>query len=54
MILRPPLAELMAVFNFARRLKTPGITPRADIRMVRISEPDRFILNRSKLPELNI
>ena len=44
--LRTHLADLMAAYNFARRLKTlSGLTPCEYICKIWTSEPDRFILN---------
>lgn len=44
--LRTYLADLMAAYNFARRLKTlSGLTPYKYICKIWTSEPDSFILN---------
>lgn len=44
--LREHLADFMAAYNFARRLKTlGGLTPYEYIYKIWTSEPDRFILN---------
>ena len=44
--LRVHLADLMAAYNFARRLKTlGGLTPYEYICKTWTSEPDRFILD---------
>ena len=44
--LRTHLADFMAAYNFARRLKTlGGPTPYEYICKIWTSEPDRFILN---------
>ena len=44
--LRTHLSDLMAAYNFARRLKTlGGLTPQGYICKIWTSEPDRFILN---------
>lgn len=44
--LRTHLADFMAAYNFARRLKTlNGLTPYEYICKISTSEPDRFILN---------
>ena len=44
--LRMHLADFMAAYNFARRLKTlGGLTPYEYICKIWTSEPDRFILN---------
>jgi hypothetical protein len=44
--LRTHLADFLAAYNFARRLKTlGGLTPYEYICKVWTSEPDRFILN---------
>jgi transposase InsO family protein len=44
--LRTHLADFMAAYNFARRLKTlGGLTPYEYICRIWTSEPDRFILN---------
>ena len=43
---RPHLADFLAAYNFARRLKAlNGLTPDEYICKIRTSEPDRFILN---------
>jgi hypothetical protein len=40
-------ADLMAAYNFARRLKTPtGLTPYVHIVKIWTSEPGRFIIDR--------
>jgi len=53
--LRHHLADFMAAYNFARRLKTlGGLTPYEYICKVWTSEPDRFILNPiHQMPGLN-
>jgi len=53
--LRTHLADFMAAYNFARRLKTlNGLTPYEYICKVWTSEPDRFILNPiHQMPGLN-
>ena len=53
--LRIPLADFMAAYNFARRLKTlNGLTPYEYICKIWTSEPDRFILNPiHQMPGLN-
>ena len=53
--LRTHLADFMAAYNFARRLKTlGGLTPYEYIRKIWTSEPDRFILNPiHQMPGLN-
>ena len=53
--LRTHLADFMAAFNFARRLKTlSGLTPYEYICKIWTSEPDRFILNPiQQMPGLN-
>jgi len=53
--LRTHLADFMAAYNFARRLKTlSGITPYEYIARIWISEPDRFILDPNhQMPGLN-
>lgn len=44
--LRTHLADFMAAYNFARRLKTLGdLTPYEYICKIWTSEPDRFILD---------
>jgi len=44
--LRTHLADFLAAYNFARRLKTlGGLTPYEYICKIWTSEPDRFILN---------
>lgn len=44
--LRAHLADFIAAYNFARRLKTlNGLTPYEYIYKVWTSEPDRFIVN---------
>jgi transposase-like protein len=54
--LRAHLADFMAAYNFARRLKTlGGLTPYEYICKIWTSEPDRFILNPiHQMPGLNI
>lgn len=54
--LRTHLADFMATYNFARRLKTPsGLTPYEYICKIWTSEPDRFILDPiHQRPGLNI
>ncbi|WP_162791914.1 integrase core domain-containing protein, partial [Sulfitobacter sp. DFL-23] len=54
--LRTHLADFMAAYNFARRLKTlSGLTPYEYICKIWTSEPDRFILNPiHQMPGLNI
>ena len=49
------LADFMAAYNFARRLKTlSGLTPYEYICKIWTSEPDRFILNPiHQMPGLN-
>uniref|UniRef100_A4WY84 Integrase catalytic domain-containing protein n=1 Tax=Cereibacter sphaeroides (strain ATCC 17025 / ATH 2.4.3) TaxID=349102 RepID=A4WY84_CERS5 len=53
--LRTHLADFMAAYNFARRLKTlNGLTPYEYICKVWTSEPDRFILDPiHQMPGLN-
>lgn len=53
--LRTHLADFMAAYNFARRLKTlNGLTPYEYICKIWTSEPDRFILNPiHQMPGLN-
>ncbi|PYF09633.1 hypothetical protein C8J30_1072 [Rhodobacter viridis] len=53
--LRTHLADFMAAYNFARRLKTlGGLTPYEYICKIWTSEPDRFILNPiHQMPGLN-
>ena len=53
--LRTHLADFMAAYNFARRLKTlSGLTPYEHIAKVWTSEPDRFIVNPiHQMPGLN-
>jgi transposase InsO family protein len=53
--LRSHLADFMAAYNFARRLKTlGGLTPYEYICKVWTSEPDRFILDPiHQMPGLN-
>jgi Integrase core domain len=44
--LRTHLTDFLAVYNFARRLKTlSGLTPYEYICKIWTSEPDRFILD---------
>lgn len=53
--LRTHLADFMATYNFARRLKTlSGLTPYEYIAKIWTSEPDRFIVNPlDQMPGLN-
>jgi hypothetical protein len=53
--LRTHLADFMAAYNFARRLKTlGGLTSYAYICKIWTSEPDRFILDPiHQMPGLN-
>lgn len=53
--LKTHLADFMAAYNFARRLKTlSGLTPYKYICKIWTSEPDRFILNPfHQMPGLN-
>ena len=53
--LRTHLADFLAAYNFARRLKTlNGLTPYEYICRIWTSEPDRFILNPiHQMPGLN-
>lgn len=53
--LRTHLADFMAAYNFARRLKTlSGLTPYEYIAKIWTSEPDRFIGNPiHQMPGLN-
>ena len=53
--LRDHLADFLAAYNFARRLKTlSGLTTYEYIRKIWTSEPDRFILNPiHHMPGLN-
>jgi transposase InsO family protein len=53
--LRTHLADFLAAYNFARRLKTlGGLTPYEYICNTSTSEPDRFILNPiHQMPGLN-
>jgi transposase InsO family protein len=53
--LRVHLADFMAAYNFARRLKTlSGLTPYEYIAKIRTSEPDRFIVDPiHQMPGLN-
>ena len=53
--LRTHLADFMAAYNFARRLKTlSGLTPYEYIAKIWTSEPDRFIVNPiHQMPGLN-
>ena len=53
--LRAHLADFMAAYNFARRLKTlGGLTPYENICKVWTSEPERFIVNPiHQMPGLN-
>jgi transposase InsO family protein len=53
--LRTHLADFMAAYNYARRLKTPGgLTPCEYISKIWTSEPERFILNPiHQMPGLN-
>ncbi len=53
--LRTHLADFMAAYNFARRLKTlSGLTPYEYIAKIWTSEPDRFIFDPiHQMPGLN-
>lgn len=53
--LRTNVADFMAAYNFAPRLKTlSGLTPYEYIAKIWISEPDRFIVNPiHQIPGLN-
>ncbi|PTR13838.1 integrase-like protein [Cereibacter azotoformans] len=53
--LRTHLADFLAAYNFARRLKTlGGLTPYEYICKIRTSDPDRFILDPiHQMPGLN-
>ena len=53
--LRTHLADFLAAYNFAPRLKTrSGLTPYEYIRNIWTSEPDRFILDPiHQMPGLN-
>lgn len=53
--LRTHLADFIAAYNFARRLKTlSGLTPYEYIAKIWTSEPDRFIVNPiHQMPGLN-
>jgi len=53
--LRTHLADFLAAYNFARRLKTlNGLTPYEYICKIWTSEPERFILNPiHQMPGLN-
>ena len=53
--LRTHLADFMAAYNFARRLKTlSGLTPYEYIAKIWTSEPNRFIVNPiHQIPVLN-
>jgi len=53
--LRVHLADFMAAYNFARRLKTlSGLTPYEYIGKIWTSEPDRFIVHPiHQMPGLN-
>jgi transposase InsO family protein len=53
--LRTHLADFIAAYNFARRLKTlSGLTPYEYIAKIWMSEPDRFIVNPiHQMPGLN-
>ena len=53
--LRSHLADFMAAYNFAPRLKTlSGLTPYEDICKIWTSEPGRFILDPiHQMPGLN-
>jgi transposase InsO family protein len=53
--LRSHLADFLATYNFAHRLKTlSGLTPYEYIRKIWTSEPDRFILDPiHQMPGLN-
>ncbi len=54
--LRTHLADFMAAYNFARRLKArSGLTPCEYIAKIGTSEPDRFIVNLiHQMPGLNV
>nr|GLK21512.1 hypothetical protein GCM10017606_23390 [Microbacterium terregens] len=53
--MRTHLADFMAAYNFARRLKTlSGLTPYESIAKIWTSEPDRFIVDPiHQMPGLN-
>ena len=53
--LRTHLADSVAAYNFARRLKTlSGLTSYEDIANIWTSQPDRLIVNPiHQMPELN-
>ena len=53
--LRTHLADFMAAYNFARRLKPlSGLTPSEYIAKIWTSEPDRFIVDPiHQMPGLN-
>jgi hypothetical protein len=53
--LRGHLADVMAAYNYARRLKSlGGLTPYEYICKIRTSQPERFILNPiQQMPGLN-
>ena len=53
--LRTHLADFLAAYNFARRLKTlNGLRPHEDICKIWTSDPDRFILDPiHQMPGLN-
>jgi hypothetical protein len=53
--LRAHLADFLAAYNFARRLKTlNGLTPHEYICKISTLEPDRFILDPThQMPGLN-
>ena len=53
--LRTHLADFMAAYNFARRLKTlSGLTPYEYMAKIWTSEPDRFIVDPiHQMPGLN-
>ncbi|CAM3150245.1 hypothetical protein GGR45_003275 [Sphingomonas zeae] len=51
---RTHLADFMAAYNFACRLKTlSGLTPWEYIAKLSTSEPDRFIVNPIQMPGMN-
>ena len=52
---RTHLADFMAAYNFARRLKTlSGLTPNEDIAKIWTSESNRFIVDPiHQMPGLN-
>ena len=53
--LRTHLADFLAAYNFARRLKTPnGLAPYEYICKIWTADPDRFILDSiHQMPSLN-